>query len=240
MAHPEVKDVRNLYMANKPNPDLRDKQEWALVVDDTKALVMEPFNREKLRVFKKDMMCAVKDSKVEAVVNRLKKENNREIFDDPAMDLVETLGKTTGEISYNPITYKLPSAYGVSETGLPSTVSAERKAQAKQLKAYLLFFEQILVNYLKQLDSFKKLFAFRQNRAELLKTYFTQLLPEDLWKQDFPEIEEIITNDPTEKLPFSEGAFKRKNRILDHLLAQFNEKFSDYVFFGFKFNLWKM
>lgn len=237
MAHPEVKDVRNLYMANKPNPDLRDKQEWALVVDDTKALVMEPFNREKLRVFKKDMMCAVKDSKVEAVVNRLKKESSREIFDDPAMDLVETLGKTTGEISYNPITYKLPSAYGVSETGLPSTVSAERKAQAKQLKAYLLFFEQILVNYLKQLDSFKKLFAFRQNRAELLKTYFTQLLPEDLWKQDFPEIEEIITNDPTEKLPFSEGAFKRKNRILDHLLAQFNEKFSDYVFFGFKFNL---
>ena len=237
MAHPEVKDVRNLYMANKPNPEIREKQEWALVVDDTKALVMEPFNRDKLRVFKKEKMCPVSVSRVEAVVNRLKKENSREIFDDPAMDLVETLGETSGESIYSPITYKLPSAYGVSETGLPSTASADRKAQAKQLRAYLLFFEQILVNYLKQLDSFKKLFAFRQNRGELLKTYFTQLLPEELWKQDFPEIEELIINDPTESLPSSETAFKRKNRILDHLLAQFNEKFSDYAFFGFKYNM---
>src|SRR5690606_2088921 len=49
-------------------------------------------------------------------------------------------------------------------------------------------------------------------------------------------IEKIITEDPTERLPFSETAFSRKNRILDHLLAQFNEKFSDFAFFGFKYS----
>jgi hypothetical protein len=31
----------------------------------------------------------------------------------------------------------------------------QRKAQAKQLKAYLLFFEQLLVNYLAQLANIK-------------------------------------------------------------------------------------
>lgn len=238
MAHPAVKEVKNLYMANKPNPEFREKQEWALVVDDTKALVMEAFNGSKLRIFKNGKLCPVDASAVEREVARLKQEKNREIFDDPAMDLAEPLREAPeGLWTYSPLTYKLPATYGVSETGLPSTVSEERRAQAKQLRAYLLFFEQVLVNYLKQLASFKQLFAFRQNRAELLKTYFTQLLPEELWKKDFPEIEEIITNDPTEKLPLSEGAFKRKNRILNHLLAQFNEKFADYVFFGFKYKM---
>lgn len=244
MSHPEVKDVRNLFMSNKLNPGIRDKREWALVVDDTKALVMEPFNANKLRIFKNDKLCMVKTDVVKAVVARLKKENSREIFDDPAMDLPEILSARAPETSggsartsgYSPLTYKLPAVYGVSETGLPSTASAKRRAQAKQLRAYLLFFEQLLVNYLKQLESFKSLFAFRQNRAELLKSYFTQLLPEELWKDDFPEIEEAITNDPTESLPLCEEAFSRKNRILNHLLAQFNEKFSDYAFFGFKYS----
>lgn len=246
MAHPEVKDVRNLYMSNKLNPEMRDKQEWALVVDDTKALVLEPFNGNRLRIFKNDKLCLVRPDVVKAVVARLKKEHSREIFDDPAMDLPEVLSErrpgqeTSGEPAstrdYSPLTYKLPAAYGVGETGLPSTASPERRVQAKQLRAYLLFFEQLLVNYLKQLESFKRLFAFRQNRAEILKSYFTQLLPEELWKDDFPEIEKMITEDPTEKLPFSETAFSRKNRILDHLLAQFNEKFSDFAFFGFKYS----
>src|SRR5690554_6462026 len=238
MSHPDVKDVRNLFISNQLKPDIRDKQEWALVVDDTKALVMEPFNATKLRVFKKDTMCGVTVTAVEEEIARLQQEESREIFDDPAMDLTETLGEESGDLlTYSPITYKLPAAYGVSETGLPSTVSDERKAQAKQLRAYLLFFEQILVNYLKQIDSFKRHFAFRQNRGEILKTYFPRLLPDELWKTDFPEIEELITNDPTEKLPFGEESFKRKNRILDHLLAQFNERFSDYVFFGFKYSM---
>ncbi len=238
MAHPEVKDVRNLYMGNIHSTDIRDKQEWALVVDDTKALVMEPFNGSKLRVFKDEKMCPVDAGVVETVACRIKKENNREIFDDPAMDLSETLGEASPALlAYSPLTYKLPATYGVSETGLPSGVSAERLAQAKQLRAYLLFFEQILVNYLKQLASFKHLFAFRQNRTEILKSYFTQFLPEELWAKDFPEIGEIITHDPTENLAENDQAFTRKNRILDHLLAQFSEKFSDYAFFGFKYSM---
>lgn len=238
MAHPEVKEVRNLYMGNMLSTDMRDKQEWALVVDDTKALVMEPFNGNKLRVFKDGKLCPVDASVVETVACRIKKEKNREIFDDPAMDLPETLGEASAALfTYSPLTYKLPATFGVSETGLPSGVSAERLAQAKQLRAYLLFFEQILVNYLKQLASFKQLFAFRQNRTELLKSYFTQFLPEELWEKDFPELEAIINNDPTESLGGKDQGFTRKNRILDHLLAQFNEKFSDYAFFGFKYSM---
>ncbi len=238
MAHSEVKDVKNLFITNVPNPDVRDKQEWALVVDSTKALVMEAFNGSNLRLFKNDTLCPISSTAVASAVARLAEEESREIFDNPEMDLTEPLGEISDILTeYSSISYKLPAVYGVSETGLPSTVSDLRRAQAKQLRAYLLFFEQILVNYLKQLDSFKRLFAFRQNREELLKSYFSRLLPEAIWKSDFPESKGMIENDPTESLPFCETAFKRKSRILDHLLAQFNEKFADYAVFGYKYNI---
>lgn len=240
MAHPEVKDVRNLYIANVPNPDVRQKQEWALPVDTTKALLLEKFNGTKIRLFKNETLCPVSSTKVAAKVAALEEEHSREIFDDPAMDLTEELGDTGVDLTeYSSIEYKLPAIYGVSETGLPSTASALRRSQTKQLRAYLLFFEQILVNYLKQLDSFKSLFAFRQNRSELLKSYFAQLLPEELWEDDFPEIAAMVNNDPTESLAFCKSPFNRRNHILDHLLAQFNEKFADYALFGYQYNMFQ-
>lgn len=239
MAHPEVKDVRNLFISNVPNPDVRQKQEWALPVDSTKALLLEPFNGTKIRLFKNETLCPVSPTKVAAKVLRIEEENSREIFDDPAMDLSETLGVATDLTEYSSIAYKLPAIYGVGEAGLPETASVGRRNQAKQLRSYLLFFEQLLVNYLKQLDCFKRLYAFRQNRDELSKSYFTQFLPEEIWQDDFREIEAIITNDPTEKLKFCKSPFSRRNRILDHLLAQFNEKFSDYALFGYKYNLFQ-
>lgn len=381
MSHPEVRDVRNLFIANVPNPDMNDKKEWALVVDDTKALVMEPFNSVRIRLFKKEAMSPVITTKVNNKVMELQEQSKWEIFDDPAVDLEETLGEASDVTAYKPLTYQFPSTYGVGETGLSSAVTAKRRAQAQQLKAYLLFFDQILVNYLRQLDSFKQIFAFRQsplfypiqvefsekinsilsqykvvqqpvavdafisiggvnqdlsqaiwtslrteglidangnvlnlltgktedfitsiietavinaiggvdrvypglftgisgindalsneiwthlrnmrfinNNGEILpaycpdqdgfnlemfstnniKTYFSQLPPAEIWQAEFPEITinyQYLEGDPDDGTPSGEKTFQRENRILNHLLAQFNEKFADYALFGFK------
>lgn len=41
---------------------------------------------------------------------------------------------------YYPVTYSLPACYGVSErAGLPADADVKRRAQALQLKGYLLF-----------------------------------------------------------------------------------------------------
>ena len=42
-------------------------------------------------------------------------------------------------------------------------MSAQRKAQAKQLRAYLVFYEQLLINYVNQLAHVKDLFSLSQN-----------------------------------------------------------------------------
>ncbi|HEX3045705.1 MAG TPA: LamG-like jellyroll fold domain-containing protein [Bacillota bacterium] len=175
MTHPEVKDVRNLFISNVLSPEMNDKKEWALVVDDSKALIIEPFNSSRIRLFKNESMCPVDPTTVTNLVLDLEERSKLQMFDDPALDLVEPLGNASNLTNYQPLANKLPSVYGIGETGLPSTASAKRRAQAKQLKAYLLFFEQILVNYLRQLDSFKRQFAFRQNHVfEPIRVEFIQ------------------------------------------------------------------
>ncbi len=237
MAHKEVKDVRNLFVANVPGATAAEKQEWALVLDDTKALVLEAFNSSRIRMFKHETLTDIDRNKVLFKVKALTEQAGRKAFSistalAPAVESV-----SDNAYQYDAIGHKLPANLGISETGLPSSATPKRKAQARQLRGYLLFFEQILVNYLKQLESFKHLFAFHQNRGEILKTYFSKLLPESMWKGDFSEIEEgyaYLEDDPEPGAYQDENAFARKNRILNHLLAMFNERFADYSIMGYR------
>lgn len=53
-----------------------------------------------------------------------------------------------------------PAVYGIGEGDLPDDVSDFRKAQMMQLRGYLMFFDQLLANYLSQLQNIRRLFAF--------------------------------------------------------------------------------
>ncbi|MDF2432440.1 MAG: hypothetical protein JWP44_2071 [Mucilaginibacter sp.] len=139
---------------------------------------------------------------------------------------------------YYPVTYSLPMTYGVSDrAGLPANASEARQAQALQLSGYLLFFEQILADYLVQLDHLRDLFSFDDT---VNHTYFTRALTEienlnqllidkgnygsnhfDLILNDFANVLQNLTETP--KL-FTD----RRNAFLDHMLARFGESMNDY------------
>ena len=72
-------------------------------------------------------------------------------------------------LEYISVQNEFPSVYGIGEEGLPSKASEQRKARAKQLQAYLLFFDQIFANYTQQLKNMGELFAVTE-RPEF--TYF--------------------------------------------------------------------
>jgi hypothetical protein len=139
---------------------------------------------------------------------------------------------------YYPVTYSLPITYGVSDrAGLPGNASEARKVQAHQLGGYLLFFEQILSDYLVQLDHLRDLFTFDET---VQHTYFTRALTEienlnellidkgnhgsdhfDLILQDFVTVVQNLVETP--KI-FAD----RRNVFLDHMLARFSEDLSEY------------
>lgn len=93
---------------------------------------------------------------------------------------------------YYSIQNEFPLVYGIGEGGLPDSAPLKRKAQALQLKSYLLFFDHLLANYLTQLNSIRSIFSFASaTNADEQHTYFVN----DLNKLNtVPDFLRLITN----------------------------------------------
>lgn len=135
---------------------------------------------------------------------------------------------------YQTIQQQLPALYGVGEGGLPAGAGAARQVQAKQLQAYLLFFDQLLANAFAQVAHVKDLFAFTSGVGAddaSPQSYFSQPLADprlgltDLWVEPQPAVRatrlQALTETPA-------AAIARKQRFLNHLLARFAESFTDF------------
>ena len=75
--------------------------------------------------------------------------------------------------SYYSFQNHFPAIYGISEVGLPLGADEQRRALAYQLKGYLLFFDQLMANYLAQLSHVKELFS---TDPTISHTYFDQVV----------------------------------------------------------------
>lgn len=145
-------------------------------------------------------------------------------------DLPVPLGVDRSPGCYHPAQNELPMTYRVGSYRVPESAPPLRHAQARQLKAYLMFFEQLLVNYLSQLQRMHELFTWKPGHRH---TYFTQLVKEVHGLEDvyleiyadeairYRELQTIIEDDET--------MASRRNGFLDHLLARFCEDFTDYA-----------
>ncbi|HSZ24554.1 MAG TPA: hypothetical protein VK766_02490, partial [Cytophagaceae bacterium] len=133
-----------------------------------------------------------------------------------------------------------PLVYGIGEFGIPQTPNNQRKGQAKQLKGYLLLFEQIMANYLSQLSHAKDLFSLNAN---IRQTYFYQSLEKvvpdvkPLLKQEkrqssdkkgFSEYENFLSYQTglPELVKMKDNFTDRRNRFLDYLLAIHGEAYT--------------
>lgn len=135
--------------------------------------------------------------------------------------------------SYQSFQNDFPETYGIGRVGLADGASNRRKAQAKQLKGYLLFFEQVLANYFAQLEQVSVLFAADTTIA---RTYFAGVVEgvkdikeifakEDSWQSEIENLLQANGLDPY---------VRRRNMFLDHLLARFAEQFNEYVFLMYR------
>lgn len=115
-----------------------------------------------------------------------------------------------------------PRNYGIGEEGLSLQASPLRKAQANQLKGYLVIFEQLMANFLSQLSHGKKLLRIGDDGEQ---TLFYQLL------DDIPNIGGIY--DPTviasQMAEKTEERYRRKNDFLNHLLARLGMNVEEYL-----------
>ena len=130
---------------------------------------------------------------------------------------------------YTTIQNDFPDTYGISPDGLMPNADTARKSQSKQLKAYLLFFDQVLASYFAHLANAKDLLAVD---SYVSNTYFTQAV------KDISGFSELVENyDETNNQVLSNKLFAglvddiaRRNEVMDHLLSRFAESFSAYAF----------
>ncbi|EPR71555.1 hypothetical protein [Cyclobacterium qasimii] len=129
---------------------------------------------------------------------------------------------------FSSIRNDFPEVYGVGPLGIPENAKGmDRQKKANQLKAYLTFFDQILISYFKHITEVKNLLSVFSTHE---RTYFTETVTDigdhadflgDFYSDGFL-YEDLLA-------PFDERN-KRSQKLKDHLLARFAEKFSDYAF----------
>jgi hypothetical protein len=141
-------------------------------------------------------------------------------------DLPMPIGTHRDAEDYYPVQYSLPMTYGVGEEGLPSHVSDARKAQAKQLKAYLVLFEQILFNSHAQLAHVGDLFS---SKTGITQTYFSKLIDKRLISESEELFDNLISTDLQNLIETPATGVVRRSRFLDHLLARFGENLNEYA-----------
>jgi hypothetical protein len=139
---------------------------------------------------------------------------------------------------YYSIQDEFPRNYGLGKNYLSEKATPLRKAQTKQLKGYLYFYEQILADFFSQLYSAKDLFDIKSIDRTYFPTYLDEnhLTGEDFYSKTLytTELESKLLDGASlsdTSLYENEVTFNdRRNRVLDHLMARFSESFNDYVF----------
>ena len=162
--------------------------------------------------------------------------------EDVAAALRPRAGRDRHPGRYYSVQHQFPVAYGVGGYGLAQTEPEPRKAQARQLKAYLMVFDQLLANQFAQLGNVARLFSIHDEGAD---SYFAQPIqpPDDdtlrltelmrLPPDAHADRVQVLTESPEDGVAVvpagASSGLVRRNRLLDHLLARLAEEFADYT-----------
>jgi hypothetical protein len=200
------------------------KEPWSLDLDSSKVPQLD-LSASDIRLERNQLVANIK--KIDNLETAPKRVSN-------PLELQLPAGQDRKVENYYSIQHQFPATYGIGAMGLPDSASPLRKAQAKQLQAYLLFFDQLLANDFSQLAHVKDLFSFEATA----QTYFSQAIEDstlgidDIRSTDLvtPEnrLQQITENpDPADAKKVA-NFDDRRNRFLNHLLARFAEQFTDY------------
>ncbi|OJJ20908.1 hypothetical protein BKI52_10025 [marine bacterium AO1-C] len=225
---PEIKTIRSLDIAREGEAFSRSILDWLVSLDANKAVVFD-LDTSNILFFSDDLPVSYDLTIAKSRYNTLLANNQPQPLPSKELDYVIAKGRDREVSQYTSVRQHMPEVYGVTPYGLPENASQARKAQAKQLSAYLLFFEQLLADFFAQLGGLPQLFSVTRSENDY-QTYFSQILTET----SVPALENIYQN-PPESRTQSENFFdttvdkNRNTRLLDHFMARFGEQFSDNI-----------
>lgn len=185
------------------------------------------FNLSRFLFYKNGLPFQARADEAMSTLTQLRGAADRPKVPNAPKDLPVPVGAFRDPAAYYPTQYNLPRTYGVSLEGLSSSASVLRRAQAQQLRGYLMPFEQILTNANAQVGNIAELFSIES--GTIRQTYFAQLIKDDLLN-GAGNLISGLTDQGFQQLVETETEYKeRRNRFLNHLLARFGEQFAEYA-----------
>ncbi|WP_428242855.1 hypothetical protein [Gynuella sp.] len=175
-------------------------------------------------IFHKGVMPIVpQPDQVEAELTTLQQQQRLKLDTASNEDLPIPLGHFRNPGQYTSLQHDFPSIYGLGDTGVPPGLDPNHPAKVLQLRAYLLFMEQILANYFAQLAHIRELFCTDPTQ---LRSYFYQTVNSFTdWQKIYADADPVasLENQIEDKV----NLVDRRSRFLDHLIARFAEQFTD-------------
>jgi hypothetical protein len=160
MAIPGVTKIRHLQITNYLNGEPQtDGELWCLELGGAYSLNLDKDSSHKIHFYKDDLMFLADVNQAEMIVKSLKAQDSKPKFINMDNDLPVPAGRYRNLKSYYSMQNDLPEVYKTGKNGITEFDDSQRRAQVKQLKAFLLFFDQVLVNFFGQLDYSKDLLS---------------------------------------------------------------------------------
>ncbi len=214
-----------------------DSNEWELPIPDNREPALE-FEEARLRFYKDLIPFRPNTARSQSLLAELDQADADAISSLQAEDFDIPAGRWQDLSDFTSLQENLPATYGVGSRGTGRDPAPQSIAKARQLKAYLFVFDQILSNTLGQLTHLQELFS--HNRA-----IRQSLFPNPV--SDLPELERLLKPTAgqsdlnadevrTAYTAIMQGSLQdeafettQRSKLLDHLLARFGEAFSDHV-----------
>ncbi len=160
----------------------------------------------------------------------------RDLYIAPGQVLPAPVGRWRDPAAIYSVQHDFPATYKIGPAGISSHETPLRIAQARQFKGYLTFFDQMLADYLGQLAGLRRLYSL----DDLSSTWFSQFMTgiagsREAFETEFYIDAATLADDVQRtRLNESEEIFQeRRNRLLDHLIGLFAERFTDYALLTF-------
>ncbi|MFV8751765.1 hypothetical protein ACNOYE_14565 [Nannocystaceae bacterium ST9] len=216
---PQVRALRSLELSSSANAA---RATWALDVPPGQVAKLAPSSE--LILLRAGLPVRVDRSEVRALLERRRVERASGAID--MRELAPPVGRPRALARYRSIRRQLPATYGVGPLGLADSAPAARRAQARQLEAYLLIFDQLLANEFAQLAHAHELLSPDQGG---LATYFAQVVDDPpLAFQHLLRGEGQGQREWLESVIEPGDPLERRKRFLAHLLARFGEQLGDH------------
>ena len=151
---------------------LNSGEDWCLAIAENHSLKFNA-NKSKIVFYKGLIPYKARQAETQELLDDLIALDYRSRLQAKIYDLEIPKGIDHKLREYHSIQNDFPLVYGIGSEGLALSSTDLRKAQAKQLKAFLKLIDQILTNYCAQLTQIKSLFSLNKS---IKRSYFSQLL----------------------------------------------------------------